>query len=199
MKKILGLLVTKVFGWRIDRNLPRELFEQCVVIAAPHTSNWDYLLAISALAALGVNLRYTIKKQWIASPLGWVFKMLGGIGVDRTPRISGEPSQGLVDAIANLFQEHRKLSIIVPAEGTRSLRTQWKTGFYYIALRAKVPIALGYLDYESKIAGIGKVVVPSGNLEDDMLEIMEFYKDIPPKIPDYFALDERFYPQKNVG
>lgn len=199
MKKILGLFIMKMLGWKIDRNLPKELFDQCVLIAAPHTSNWDYLLAVSSLGVVGVDLRYTIKKQWMEPPLGWLFRLLGGIGVDTTPKTNGEKPQGLVDVIADLFQEDEKLSVMVPAEGTRSRQPQWKTGFYYIALTAKVPIALGYLDYERKIAGVGKAIYPSGNVEDDMLEVMRFYKNIPAKFPEDFALDERFYPPKHVG
>ncbi len=196
MKKQFGKFIIRLLGWKINPNLPDELFKKCVVIAAPHTSNWDYPLTIYSMVALGVNLRYTIKDQWIKSPVGWFFRMMGGIGVDRSPKGKDENRLSLVDAMVNLFKEHDQLSVMVQAEGTRSLRTQWKTGFYYIALKAKVPIALGYLDFAKKESGIGKILYPSGDLEKDMLEIMEFYKDIAPKFPEKFALDERFYPAK---
>ena len=194
MRKFIGSLVIKVLGWKIDRNIPKEVFGKCVVIAAPHTSNWDFPIAIYGMKALGVNLRYTIKRSWMRFPTGWFFKILGGIGVDRRPQTEGGEKLNLVDAIAALFDKYKQLTVIVQAEGTRSLRTKWKTGFYYIAKKAKVPIALGYLDYKKKIAGIGKLIWPSENMEKDMREIMEFYKDIPPKHPELFALDERYYP-----
>ena len=145
------------------------------------------------MAALGINIKYTIKKQWMNPPFGWFFKMMGGIGINRMPKKRGQSQLKLVDAIANLFEKQTCLTVIVQAEGTRSRRAEWKMGFYYIALKAKVPIALGYLDYKKKECGIGKVIYPSGNLEKDMLEVMEFYKNIPAKIPENFAVDERFY------
>ena len=192
MKKEFGRFIIKLLGWRINKNIPDELFNKCVIIAAPHTSNWDYPLAIYSLTALGVNLRYTIKKQWMRPPFGWFFRMMGGLGVDRSPKKIGEKPAKLVDAIADQFEIHDKLAVMVPAEGTRSLQPRWKTGFYYIALKAKVPIALGYLDYKEKIGGIGKVIYPTGDINKDMIEIMEFYKDISPKFPQKFSLDKRF-------
>ncbi len=197
MKKVIGKIVVKILGWKINKDLPKELSEKCVVIAAPHTSNWDYPLAIYSMAALGVNLRYTIKKDWMRFPYGFFFKLMGGIAIDRSPKKDQSQPIPVVTAIANLFKKHDKLAVMVQAEGTRSLRKNWKTGFYYIALEAKVPIALGYLDYEKKISGIGKVIYPTGDIQKDMLEIMTFYKDIAPKFPEKFALDERFYVSEN--
>ncbi|MBI9053054.1 MAG: 1-acyl-sn-glycerol-3-phosphate acyltransferase [Bacteroidales bacterium] len=193
MKKIIGRIIIKILGWKIDKEVPKELFDKCVVIAAPHTSNWDYPLAIYSFAALGVNLRYTIKKQWMQPPYGWFFRIMGGLEVDRSPKNKDKNPVSLVDAIAYQFDNHDKLAVMVQAEGTRSLQSNWKTGFYYIALKAKVPIILGYLDYKKKISGIGKVIYPTGDINKDMLEIMEFYKDINPKFPQKFSLDERFY------
>lgn len=198
MKKLIGRIIVKILGWNIDKDIPKELFNKCVIIAAPHTSNWDYPIAIYSLAALGVNLRYTIKKQWMRPPYGWFFRIMGGIGVDRSPKNKEENPINLVDAIASLFDHHDKLAIMVQAEGTRSLQSKWKTGFYYIALKAKVPIALGYLDYKEKIGGIGKVIYPTGDLNTDMMEIMDFYKDIYPKFPQKFSLDDRFFPKKET-
>jgi 1-acyl-sn-glycerol-3-phosphate acyltransferase len=197
LKKIIGKIVIKILGWQINEDIPKELFDKCVVIAAPHTSNWDYPLAISSMAALGVNLRYTIKKSWMRFPYKFFFKLMGGIGVDRSPKDGDNKPISLVDAIANLFKAHDKLAVIVQAEGTRSLQKHWKTGFYYIALEAKVPIALGYLDYKHKTSGVGKVIYPTGDINKDMSEIMSFYQDISPKFPEKFALDERFYPSKD--
>jgi 1-acyl-sn-glycerol-3-phosphate acyltransferase len=198
MKKFTGRFIVKILGWTINKDIPKEVFDKCVIIAAPHTSNWDFPLAIYSLAALGVNLRYTIKKQWMKPPYGWFFRIMGGLEVDRSPKNKGEKPISLVDAIASLFDNHDKLAVMVQAEGTRSLQSKWKTGFYYIALQAKVPIALGYLDYKKKIGGIGKMIYPTGDIHKDMMEIMEFYKDIHPKFPEKFSLDERFSTNQNL-
>ncbi len=141
MKKFTGRIIVKFLGWKINKDIPKEVFDKCVVIAAPHTSNWDFPIAIYSMAALGVNLRYTIKKQWMKPPYGWFFRIMGGLGVDRSPKNEEKNQVNLVDAIASLFDNHDKLAIMVQAEGTRSLQSKWKTGFYYIALKAKVPIA----------------------------------------------------------
>ena len=102
----------------------------------------------------------------------------------------------MVDAIADLFDKYDKIAVVVTPEGTRALRTEWKTGFYYIAVKAKVPIALGYLDYKNKIAGVGKLVYPSGDMDKDLKEIMAFYKTIPPKHPEKFSVDLRYETDK---
>lgn len=196
MKKLLGKIFLKLLRWKVEGSIPPEVHQKCVLIAAPHTSNWDYPIAIATMSALGVKIRYTIKKEWMRFPQRLFFGPMGGIGINRTPKNPGDARPSMVESIAALFNEHEELCIIVPAEGTRSLRKQWKTGFYYIALTAKVPIALGYLDFEKKVAGIGKVVHPTGDIQKDMAEIMEFYKDIKAKHPEKFMLDERFYPPK---
>lgn len=196
MKKLFGKLFLKIFGWKVEGTVPDEVHQQCVLIAAPHTSNWDYPLAVATMSNLGVKIRYTIKKEWMRFPQRLFFGPMGGIGINRTPKNPGDARPKMVESIAELFKDHEKLCIMVPAEGTRSLRKQWKTGFYYIALAAKVPIVLGYLDFEKKVAGIGKVVYPTGDIQKDMAEIMEFYKDIKGKHPQNFMLDERFYPPK---
>jgi 1-acyl-sn-glycerol-3-phosphate acyltransferase len=192
MKKQFGSLLLKAFGWTVDTNVPEEAYGKCVMLAAPHTSNWDFPFAISAMAKLGIDIRYTIKREWMRSPMGLLFWATGAIGVNRKPKIKGDHRTSMVDAIAQLFEDKEKLCIIMQPEGTRALTTKWKTGFYYTALKAKVPIVLGWLDFEKKQAGIGKAIHPSGDLDKDMREIMAFYKDIKGKHPEKFALDERY-------
>jgi len=194
MRKFIGKSFIKLMGWKIDPNLPKEALGNCVLIAAPHTSNWDYPFAIAAMATYGIRIRYTIKKEWMKFPLNLIFGPLGGIGIDRSPKKKGEKRRSMVDSIASLFEEGKNLCVMVPAEGSRSLRDKWKTGFYYIAKQANVPIVLGYLDYEKKIGGIGKVIYPSDNMEKDMHEIMMFFKDMKGRYPEKFVLDKRYYP-----
>jgi 1-acyl-sn-glycerol-3-phosphate acyltransferase len=186
----LGLM-----GWKIDNHWDLTL-DQCVMIAAPHTSNWDALYARLALKALGVNVRITIKDSYMKLPFGPFVRAMGGIGIDRRPKKEGEPRPSMVDLMSDLFRTHQKLVMLVTPEGTRSKQEQWKTGFYHVAINAGVPIALAYMDYAKKTTGIGKIVYPTGNYEQDMAEIMDFYAGINPKYPELFSVDRRYHSEE---
>lgn len=181
-----------MMGWEIDNHWPLDL-AQCVMIAAPHTSNWDALYARLALKALGVNVRITIKDSYMKFPLGPFVRAMGGIGIDRSPKAAGEQRLSMVDVMTNLFKDHAELVMLVTPEGTRSKQEKWKTGFYHVACNAGVPIALAYMDYEKKKTGVGKIVYPTGDYEKDMAEIMQFYAQISPKFPEDFSVDSRYY------
>ncbi len=182
----------KLMGWETDNHWPENL-SQCVMIAAPHTSNWDALYARLALKALGVNVRLTIKDSYMKFPLGPFVRAMGGIGIDRRPKQAGEPRPSMVQVMTDLFKQHPELVMLVTPEGTRARQEQWKTGFYYVAVNAGVPIALAYMDYEQKKAGVGKIIHPTGNFEEDMAEIMDFYAGIQAKFPEEFSVDQRYY------
>lgn len=182
----------KLMGWETDNHWPENL-SQCVMIAAPHTSNWDALYARLALKALGVNVRITIKDSYMQFPLGPFVRAIGGIGIDRRPKQAGEPRPSMVQVMTDLFKQHPELVMLVTPEGTRARQEQWKTGFYYVAVNAGVPIALAYMDYEHKKAGVGKIIHPTGNFEEDMAEIMDFYAGIQAKFPEEFSVDQRYY------
>jgi 1-acyl-sn-glycerol-3-phosphate acyltransferase len=182
----------KLMGWETDNHWPENL-SQCVMIAAPHTSNWDALYARLALKALGVNVRLTIKDSYMKFPLGPFVRAMGGIGIDRRPKQAGEPRLSMVQVMTDLFKQHPELVMLVTPEGTRARQEQWKTGFYYVAVNAGVPIALAYMDYEQKKAGVGKIIHPTGNFEEDMAEIMDFYAGIQAKFPKEFSVDQRYY------
>ena len=145
------------------------------------------------MSQLGIKANYAIKKELMGFPLGPVFRALGGVAINRSKRKEGEERISTVNAIAELFNQNDSLCMMIAAEGSRSLRTEWKTGFYYIALKAKVPICLGYLNYETKTGGFGKILYPSGDLQSDMEKIMLFYEDKIAKKPEKFCLDKRFY------
>lgn len=162
------------------------------MLAAPHTSNWDALYARLTLKAMGVNVRITIKDSYMKFPLGPFIRALGGIGINRRPKQAGEERPSMVQVMVDLFQEHPKLCMLVTPEATRARQENWKTGFYYVAMGAGVPIALAYMDYEKKIAGVGKIIYPSGDFEADMREIMAFYQNIHPKYPECFSIDQRY-------
>ena len=182
----------KMMGWEIDNHWPLDL-DQCVMIAAPHTSNWDALYARLALKALGVNVRLTIKDSYMKFPFGPFVRALGGIGIDRTPKAEGEPRPSMVEVMTDLFKDHPKLVMLVTPEATRAKQEQWKTGFYHVATSAGVPIALAYMDYAKKKTGVGKIVYPTGDYEKDMAEIMDFYSQINAKFPENFSVDKRYY------
>lgn len=207
IRPIFYLLVCAVFeklaeqslglmGWQIDNHWDLNI-DQCVMIAAPHTSNWDALYARLALKALGVNVRITIKDSYMKFPFGPVVRAMGGIGIDRRPKNASEERPSMVQLMSDLFKTHPKLVMLVTPEGTRSKQENWKTGFYHVAINAGVPIALAYMDYQEKKTGIGKIVYPTGDYEKDMAEIMAFYAQINPKFPELFSVDTRFLDNSN--
>ncbi|MFZ6778957.1 lysophospholipid acyltransferase family protein [Undibacterium sp. Ji83W] len=174
----LSVLGLKLIGWKVEGIVPAE--QKYVLIAAPHTSNWDFPVTLMVCFALRLRVYWMGKSSLFPPVLGHVMRWLGGIPVDRSK--SGNLVQGTVDA----FHANQRLTVIVPPEGTRGKVTHWKTGFYYIALGAGVPIALGYLDFKRKAGGIGKMFNVSGDIEADMLQIREFYCGISGKNPQQF-------------
>jgi 1-acyl-sn-glycerol-3-phosphate acyltransferase len=180
----------KITGWKIENNIPPGM-TKCIVLAAPHTSNWDFYYAMAFLSILRINSRYTIKKEWMRFPFSLITKPLGGIAIDRSPGHAGEKRRSLIDVMVELFNQHKELVIIITPEGTRSKVEKWKAGFYHIAMKAKVPIVLGYIDYTKKTAGTGMVIYPT-NYEKDMRTIMKFYRDIKGKHPEQFSIDTDF-------
>jgi len=166
-------------GWKIEGNIPYGL-KKGVVIGAPHTSNWDFVYALAALHLMGIQLNYLAKKQLFRWPLSLLLRRTGGIAVDRSK------NHNLVEAITRLFSEHDKLIMLFPAEGTRSPVSKWKTGFYYVALQAKVPVYMAYLDYEKRTAGIGAELHVTGDIEKDFSLIREFYSTKSPRIEKNF-------------
>ncbi len=179
-------------GWTL-RGEEATVHRRCVVIAAPHTSNWDLVFTLAAFDMMNLPVRFTVKKEVTGFPAGIVINSVGGIGIDRSPKDGSTDRISMVDAMIRLFDEHPgDLAITVTPEGTRSRREKWKSGFYHVAVGAGVPILLGYLDYEKREAGIGGVIHPSGDFEADMREITAFYRDIAPKKPELFSVDTRF-------
>lgn len=181
--KFLAKIIFFITGWKISGSYPKGL-KKCVMIAAPHTSNWDLLFARAAFYILDVPVRYTIKKEIMKFPLGPVLRSLGAIPIDRSRKNKVSKRNSVVDSMIELFNEREELVIMIAPEGTRKYVPKWKTGFYHVAVGANVPILLGFLDYKNKRAGIGPAIYPSGNLEEDLKTIMDFYRPIKGKYPD---------------
>ena len=170
--------VMRLSGWRLVGTAPTV--PKYVLIAAPHTSNWDFPVTLMICFALRLKVYWMGKSSLFPPLLGGIMRWLGGIPVDRSR--AGNLVQGTVDA----FNKAERLTVIVPPEGTRSKVTHWKTGFYYIAQGAGVPIALGYLDFRKKEGGIGRMFRPTGDIAADMVEIQAFYVGISGKNPGKF-------------
>ena len=159
----------KLTGWRVEGALPAHA-ARSVLIAAPHTSNWDLPYTLMVAFALRLNIRWMGKQSIFRAPFGGVMRWLGGIAVNR------EQSTNLVAASAKAIRESDgPLQLIVPPEGTRSKTRYWKTGFYYIAREAQVPIVMAYMDYERKLSGLGPLFEPTGDVDADMAAIKAFY------------------------
>jgi 1-acyl-sn-glycerol-3-phosphate acyltransferase len=161
--------VLRLFGWQVVRNLPPK--NKYIVVGAWHTSNWDFPLAVLAAGAMGLKLNFIGKQELTQGKLRWLMKGLGVIGVDRSQR------NQFVQKVAQLFEDSQELRIVVPAEGTRSKSEYWRTGFYYMALAAKVPIAFGFIDSVKKQIGINGYFVPSGNRDEDLQKVIDFFKN----------------------
>ncbi len=171
----LAHIILRLIGWRTHAIRPHT--SSYVIIGAPHTSNWDFGLLLLLIAAEQLPIRFMGKDSLFRGPLGPLMRSLGGIPVNRLERTN------LVDQIAARFQEHDDLIIGIAPEGTRSKVSHWKTGFYYIAQKANVPVAMAYLDYGNRIIGVGPSFTPSGDIQADFEIIRSFYSGIVGKNP----------------
>ncbi len=172
----IAIRLLKTAGWRIEGELPK--LPKFVVIGAPHTSNWDFPVAMLALFAFKLKASWMGKDTLFKGFLKPFFFWLGGIPVDRSK------SNNIVRRSVQVFNANPKFVMLIPPSGTRSKTVSWKTGFYYIALGANVPIVLGYADFKRKICGIGPVFYPTGDPEADIKKIQNFYSDITAKYPE---------------
>ncbi|MFO0659893.1 MAG: lysophospholipid acyltransferase family protein [Polyangiaceae bacterium] len=175
----VGEMWLKAFGWKVDGGAPPV--RKAVVVAAPHTSNWDLPFTLATAYVLDLDIRWMGKHTLFDPPLGFLLKALGGLPVDR------RKAHNLVDAAAQMLEEADDLLLVVPPEGTRSKASRWKTGFYYIAVKAQVPIILGYLDYGRKASGLGELFYPTGDIKKDFETIKNFYSKVTPKFPEHMG------------
>ena len=174
-----GLAVLRLFGWKLEVVLPSQ--PKMVVIAAPHTSNWDFVFGLAAILALQIRLHWFGKHTIFRAPFRGVLIKLGGIPIDRGA------TGGVVHQTTLQFQQKPQLLIGLAPEGTRSLAPKWKSGFYQIANAAQVPILAAYLDYKNKVIGLGPLIQPSGDYNADLEKIQSFYRGIQPCHPEKFS------------
>lgn len=183
MKKVIyNFIYRQILRWKTNVTVPN--YDKCVICAAPHTSNWDLFIGKLFYGAIGRKTSFMMKKEWFFFPLGVLFRAIGGIPVDRRRKTS------LVEQMTEQFAKSKKFHLAITPEGTRKANPNWKKGFYYIALKAKVPIMLIAIDYPNKTIVSTKAIMPSGDLGKDMREIKLYYKNFKGKNPRNFALGE---------
>ena len=190
--RIISLACLKISGWKRSGELPED--KKYVIIAAPHTTNWDMPITLMLAFAYRVKIYWLGKESLFKFPFRTIMRWMGGIPVDR------KKSNNMVEAAIDIFKKAGDMILAVPPEGTRQRTRYWKTGFYYIALGAGVPIATGYLDYPTKTGGIGPVIMPTGDLQADMSVIKKFYSGIKGLYPDKYneAETDTEQPEKKI-
>ncbi len=173
----IASFIYRLCGWKAVGEIPADI-KKYVIIAAPHTSNWDFFYGQLFFLMKGIPIKFFIKKEWYFFPFKYLIDWLGGIPVNRNK------NQNLTDQIAEQFKLHEELVVMIPVEGTRKYNPNWKKGFYYIAQKANVPVIMGYIDYENKIGGIGPVFYITNDVEKDIETLKSFYRNIKGKYPE---------------
>lgn len=175
MSRGIGHLIAALVGWRVVVAQPPPA--PCVVIGAPHTSAWDMPLTLLLMLATGVRMRWVAKDSLFRGPFSPLLSLLGALPVDRA-------GQGFVAQMTARFATSKGLIIAILPEGTRSRAEYWKTGFYYLALSAGVPVVLAYADYRRREVGFGPTLYPSGDIHADFRVIRAFYTGITGRHPE---------------
>ena len=177
LSRLIAQSLLALFGWRIEvdgaPNLPKLM-----LVGAPHTSNWDFVLTLITFFALSVKISWMAKHTFFRWPFKGFLAWLGGVPVNRSNR-----DDGIVNQTIKSFNDHDKFVIAIMPEGTRSKTRRWKTGFYHIAQGAKVPIVLVRFDYGRKVMGIGPAIEPSGDIAGEMAHIQSLFAAIEGKNP----------------
>jgi 1-acyl-sn-glycerol-3-phosphate acyltransferase len=166
----LARTIMRLTGWRIDGGLPD--LPKFVLIGAPHTSNWDFLLFLGVIFSLQANVRFMGKAELFRFPIGWFFRYCGGVPVDR------KKSTGLVDQMVKACNESEKFILVIAPEGTRHQVAEWKRGFYHIAKSAEIPIVMAVVDGKHKTVHLGQVFHPTENMEADLKTIKGVFEGV---------------------
>ncbi len=170
-------MIFKLIGWRVEGAFPAHL-KKYIVAVAPHTSNWDFVIGVIARSVVGLQRsKFLGKSSLFKPPFGFLFRWLGGYPVDRTS------SHDVVHAEVDIFNRHEEFILALAPEGTRKKVARLKTGLYYIAWQAKVPIIPAGFDYQRKRVVIGSPFYPTGEIEPDMEVLMKFYRAIKGRNP----------------
>ena len=160
-------LTLRLAGWQWEGALPAE--KKFVCLAYPHTSNWDGVVLLLVARTVGLDMRFMIKSEWTRGPLGPLMRGFGAVAVDRSKK------NNIVDDMIAEFGRCESMQLVIPPEGTRGRTDGWRSGFYYIARGANVPVVPGYLDFRRKRAGMGPPVYLTGDVKADMDKLRAFY------------------------
>ncbi|WP_298535479.1 1-acyl-sn-glycerol-3-phosphate acyltransferase [uncultured Algibacter sp.] len=181
MQWLAKFIYFKLLGWQIlgNTSFSKETIKKAVIIAVPHTSWHDFYIGVLLRAVVQVKTNFIGKKALFVFPFGYFFKALGGAPIDR------KVNENKVDSIAKLFDENEEFRMTLAPEGTRKRVEEWKTGFYYIAKKAEVPIIMFTLDFENKTNRISEPFYPTNNIEADFAYMYKFFKDVKGKVPAY--------------
>jgi 1-acyl-sn-glycerol-3-phosphate acyltransferase len=180
---VFCLFLLKLFGWKLVIQNPVP--SRCVIIFAPHTSNWDFVWMLVTKFAMKLKLNYLGKHTLFKGPWAFFFRMTGGIPVLRSK------TNNMVEGLVTEFEQRESMRLAVAPEGTRSKTNHWKSGFYHIAVQAQVPIVCAFMDMKTRSLGIGEVFQPTGDQEQDLDIMRKFYSTIEGKIPS-FTSDIKF-------
>ena len=179
MSNFCKWLLYKKWGWK--KNDTEVHADKFIIALAPHTSNMDFLIGQLYMRSEGMRINFLMKKEWFFWPLGPIFKRMGGIPVWRSKKSS------MTDNLAETAKKMDKFQLCITPEGTRSPNPDWKKGFYYIALKADIPILLYGVDYEKKEIVCTRTFIPTGNVDADMKVIKDYFKDFKGKYPEKFV------------
>ena len=175
----LLLLMYRMRGWKALGEIPEP--RRFILIAAPHTSNWDFVNFLGLTADLGIRAHFMGKLSLFKWPIGGFMKQMGGVPVDR------RGGTNVVQQMADEFARRTEFMLTVAPEGTRGKAAKWRTGFYQIALAAKVPLVVGFMDYGTRTGGLGPLIWPTGDFRADMLKVFETYRGCVAKFPERAA------------
>ena len=171
LRLLSKLLFLRIWGWKIEGTFPKDI-PKYIAVGAPHTSNWDFLLGLFARTIQGADIKFIAKKSLFKFPYGWFFRMVGGYPIDR------KKGGNYVDAMVELFNSKEKFAVAITPEGTRRRVDQFKSGFYYIAKGANLPIVITIFDAGNKIFKILPPFSITGDYEKDMEYILSFFRGV---------------------
>jgi len=179
-QRLYSFIYSFILGWKYRLSVPK--FDKCVVCAAPHTTNSDLFIGKLFYGAIGKRASFLMKKEWFFFPIGFLMRLIGGIPVDRSHKTS------LTEEMSQIFSRKKHFNLAITPEATRSANPNWKRGFYYIALKAKVPIVLVGIDYKTKTITASKYLWANGDVETQMNEIKRYFTQFKGKHPERFAI-----------
>ncbi len=179
-KAFCNWLLYKRMGWTADISEAHP--DKYIICLAPHTSNWDFVLGQLYNGANGLGSNFLMKKEWFFWPLGPIFRRLGGIPVWRSKHTS------MTDNLAETAKREKSFRLCITPEGTRSANPEWKKGFYYIALKAELPILLYGVDYEKRLIECTKTIIPNGDIDQQMREIKLYFSKFKGRKPENFTI-----------